>query len=67
MFKKNTPLIDTVRALHKELGWKFVARGVGKNMIAVAIPISCTIFFTDAFIQYNTKISTRSNNKTDSK
>ena len=56
MFKKNTPLVNTVRALHKELGWKFVARGVGKNIIAVAIPIACTIFFTDAFIQYNTTL-----------
>ena len=55
MFKSNMSLVDTVKSLHKELGWKFMARGIGKNMVAVAIPIACTIFFTDALIQKNKK------------
>ncbi|CAB9528363.1 Mitochondrial carrier protein [Seminavis robusta] len=51
MFKKNTPLLETVRNLYKELGRKFLVRGMGKNMIAVAIPVGSTIFFTDTLIQ----------------
>mmetsp|Transcript_17273 Transcript_17273/g.24003 ORF Transcript_17273/g.24003 Transcript_17273/m.24003 type:complete len:297 (+) Transcript_17273:132-1022(+) len=51
MFKTNKPLMETVRCLYKEMGYSFTHRGMGKNMIAVAIPVSCTIFFTDAFIQ----------------
>ena len=51
MFKKNTPLIQTVRNLYQELGYRFMLRGMGKNMIAVAIPVGSTIFFTDALIQ----------------
>jgi Mitochondrial carrier protein len=51
MFKRNTPLIQTVRNLYQELGYKFMLRGMGKNMIAVAIPVGSTIFFTDALIQ----------------
>jgi Mitochondrial carrier protein len=51
MFKKNTPLLQTVRNLYHELGYRFMLRGMGKNMIAVAIPVGSTIFFTDALIQ----------------
>jgi len=51
MFKRNTPLIETVQTLYRTLGSKFLVRGMGKNMIAVAIPVGCTIFFTDALIQ----------------
>ena len=51
MFKQNTPLVQTVRNLYDQLGYKFLVRGIGKNMIAVAIPVGCTIFFTDALIQ----------------
>lgn len=54
MFKTNQPLFDTVKALHAEMGNGFVTRGIGKNMIAVAIPVGCTIFFTDALIQFTT-------------
>jgi hypothetical protein len=53
MFKTNKSLSETVRLLHEELGYKFLTRGLGKNMIAVAIPVGCTIFFTDALIQYS--------------
>lgn len=53
MFKKNTPLVETVRNLYNKLGYNFVVRGMGKNMIAVAVPLGCTIFFTDALIQFS--------------
>lgn len=52
MFKKNHGLVQTVRNLYDELGAKFLVRGVGKNMIAVAIPVGCTIFLTDTLIQF---------------
>lgn len=53
MFKTNCGLAETVRNLRQSLGWRFMIRGVGKNMVAVAIPVSCTIFFTDALIQFS--------------
>ena len=52
MFKTNKSLSETVRLLQEQLGYKFLTRGLGKNMIAVAIPVGCTIFFTDTLIQY---------------
>jgi hypothetical protein len=52
MFKTNLSLVRTVRSLYAEMGCRFVSRGIGKNMIAVAIPVGCTIFFTDALIQF---------------
>ena len=52
MFKKNHGFIQTVRNLYDEMGTKFLVRGIGKNMIAVAIPVGCTIFLTDALIQF---------------
>jgi hypothetical protein len=54
MFKTNQGLVETVRSLYNEMGFRFVSRGMGKNMIAVAIPVGCTIFFTDALIQFST-------------
>ena len=53
MFKTNLSLVDTVKSLEKELGWKFVFRGMGKNLVAVSIPVASTIFFTDILIQLN--------------
>uniref|UniRef100_A0A7S4KCS5 Mitochondrial carrier protein n=1 Tax=Odontella aurita TaxID=265563 RepID=A0A7S4KCS5_9STRA len=53
MFKTNHGLRETVRNLRESLGWRFMIRGIGKNMVAVAIPVSCTIFFTDALIQFS--------------
>ena len=53
MFKTNQSLVETVRSLHRELGYSFLTRGMGKNLVAVAIPVGCTIFFTDAFIQFS--------------
>jgi hypothetical protein len=54
MFKTNHGFIETVKLLHQTLGYSFLSRGLGKNMIAVAIPVGCTIFFTDALIQMTT-------------
>lgn len=51
MFKTNKSLFSTVRDLHRELGYSFIYRGMSKNLVAVAIPVACTIFFTDAFVQ----------------
>ena len=51
MFKTNRPLLTTMRDLHKELGYSYIYRGMSKNLVAVAIPVACTIFFTDAFVQ----------------
>jgi hypothetical protein len=50
MFKTNLEMTPTVQKLWRELGVRFLARGLGKNMIAVAIPVACTIFFTDALV-----------------
>lgn len=51
MFKTNLSLLGTVKSLREEMGWKFVLRGMGKNLVAVSIPVASTIFFTDMFIQ----------------
>jgi len=52
-FKTHAGLRDTVKSLWNELGLGFLSRGLGKNMIAVALPVGCTIFFTDALIQWS--------------
>jgi hypothetical protein len=58
MFKTNQSLLQTVRSLNEELGmYKLATRGMGKNLIAVAVPVGCTIFFTDALIQYGQQSS----------
>lgn len=51
MFKTNLTLKQTIHHLYEELGYSFLWRGMGKNMVAVAIPVACTIFFTDQLIQ----------------
>jgi hypothetical protein len=57
MFKTNKSLPETFKLLHEELGYSFLTRGLGKNMVAVAIPVGCTIFFTDALIHLTQKRS----------
>jgi len=54
MFKTNESLLATIRRLVHETGYGFAMRGMAKNMVAVAIPVGCTIFFTDALIQFTT-------------
>jgi hypothetical protein len=51
MFKTNHSLFRTVRELYAETGYGFIVRGMNKNIVAVAIPVACTIFFTDALVQ----------------
>lgn len=52
-FKTHAGLRATTASLWNELGFGFLTRGLGKNMIAVALPVGCTIFFTDALIQWS--------------
>ena len=55
MFKTNKSLVATVNSLIDEMGWRFILRGMGKNLVAVSIPVASTIFFTDALIQLSTE------------
>lgn len=50
-FKTHDGLRMTVKQLYNEMGFGFLTRGLGKNMIAVALPVGCTIFFTETLIQ----------------
>jgi hypothetical protein len=50
-FKTHAGLRATIASLYKELVLKFMVRGMGKNIIAVAMPVGTTIFCTDLFIQ----------------
>ena len=52
MFKTNESLLKTVKRLVHETGYGFATRGMAKNLVAVAIPVGCTIFFTDVLIQF---------------
>lgn len=54
MFKTHLGLTATVRHLYRELGVAFLWRGMGKNTLAVAIPVACTIFLTDTFVAMST-------------
>jgi len=50
MFKTDLGLRATVRQLLDREGTAFMARGVGKNLVAVAIPIAVTIFTADFLV-----------------
>lgn len=50
-FKTHAGLRSTIQSLWSEMGFMFMARGLGKNMVAVAMPVGMTIFFTDTFVQ----------------
>jgi Mitochondrial carrier protein len=50
-FKTHQGLRATAQSLYAEMGLGFMARGLTKNMVAVALPVGCTIFFTDMLIQ----------------
>lgn len=47
MFKTDEGTLPTVRRLVARDGMAFMARGMGRNMVAVAAPIGLTIFLTD--------------------
>lgn len=52
MFKTNKSLVECISHLTTEYnGYKWMARGMGKNLVAVSVPVGFTIFFTDMFIQ----------------
>lgn len=52
-FKTHEGLIRTTQQLWNTMGIRFLARGLGKNLIAVAMPVGMTIFFTDMFVQFS--------------
>lgn len=52
-FKTEAGLRVTIRQLWNEMGIMFMTRGLMKNMVAVAMPVGMTIFFTDMFVQYS--------------
>ena len=49
MFKTEEGMVSCIVRMTAEEGPKWMARGMGKNMIAVAAPIASTIFLTDRF------------------
>lgn len=50
MFKTDLGVADSLRKLVREERAGFLTRGVTKNLVAVAIPITITIFTTDALV-----------------
>ena len=57
MFQTHEGLRATVHVLYQTEGWRFLYKGLGKNLIAVAIPVACTIFFTDQLVQWSSSSS----------
>jgi len=49
MFKTQEGLMTAAKRMTQETGLRWCARGVEKNLIAVALPIAGTIFLTDRF------------------
>jgi len=47
MFKTDQSLVTVVKRLQGDYGTRWVARGADKNLVGVAVPVACTIFFTD--------------------
>ena len=47
MFKTDQSLVTVVKRLQGDFGVRWVARGADKNLVGVAVPVACTIFFTD--------------------
>jgi len=54
MFKKenNRGPRGTVKFLQERHGWRWVTRGIDKNLVAVAVPIGTTIFLADVISIY---------------
>jgi len=52
MFKTEEGLIEAIKRMNKEIGFRWLWRGCEKNLIAVAAPIASTIFLTDRFKVY---------------
>ena len=51
MFKKtnNAGMLKTIFNLQRANRWKWMGRGIDKNLVAVAVPIATTIFLADFF------------------
>ena len=50
MFKTNEGMLPTIRHLNSQYNhFSWFMRGAGKNLIAVAVPVACTIFMTEQF------------------
>jgi len=50
MFKRDTGLRETLRNLQERHGHSWLYRGIGKNMVSVAMPICMTIWVADLLI-----------------
>lgn len=50
MFKTDKSIVESFKHLMDTEGAAFMARGMSKNLIAVAIPITLTIFATDVLV-----------------
>lgn len=51
MFKTDLQVGQALAKLRKDEGWAFIVRGMNKNLVAVAVPISVTIFATDFLVR----------------
>lgn len=51
MFKTDLSVGKAFAKLRKEEGAQFLVRGMNKNLVAVAIPITVTIFMTDFLVR----------------
>ena len=51
MFKTDLSVGESLQKLIREEGSGFLSRGLGKNLIAVAVPIAITIFSTDSLVR----------------
>ncbi|CAM9304059.1 unnamed protein product [Ectocarpus sp. 13 AM-2016] len=51
MFKTDLGVRDALAKLRREEGAGFAVRGMSKNLVAVAIPITVTIFATDVLVR----------------
>lgn len=49
MFKTEEGMVSCISRMTKETGVRWWFRGMGKNWVAVALPIASTIFLTDRF------------------
>ena len=52
MFKTNLSLRPCLESLFQNEGRGWLARGMAKNMVAVSLPMSVTIFLTDIFCSF---------------
>merc|ERR1719272_2248909 len=53
MFITEESMVTCMVRMSKETGASWMARGIQKNYVAVALPIASTIFLTDRFKEWN--------------